>query len=206
MSAKIDQIEPKEHFIEIDIKEANAAFDQEFNKAWPNHMTMLQLARNIFILLKCRANNFDAAHSERLTVKAEFEVHEVKNTYNPLKSMIVTCLTVTFHVGSGALGIAGAFQPALAAGAAGVDIKGRLEGISKGLGAGAGASETIGRIFSESSSAQRTVAENRLRETQRRRDERDNIIRQDGSRLNDTLRDSKEAIQGEHQAKQQVTG
>lgn len=206
MSVQIDPTEPKEHFLEIERKKVKEAFDQEFSKTYPNHMAMCRLAMTIYILVKRLASNSDTAHSERLTIQLDIQVHEVKKTYNPLKSVIVTCFTVAFHVGSGALGMVGAFHPALAAGAVGVDWKGRYESFSKTSGVGATVCDSLGRIFSESSAAQRTGAENLVGEVKRRRDERDGWTRQDEARMNDTLRDSKEAIQGEHQAKQQITG
>lgn len=199
MSTKeIDAVEPKFQFIETELEKVYKSYEDEQSKgSGANHEKMCQLALRIVALLMRRANRYDNAHSEQLTLQADLHVQEVKSTYNSWAPLIVTIITSVMHVGAGVVGFIGAFQGVK-------EVIDKFASIANGIGQGATGVDGVNRILDGNSSSQRTVHEYNLRETQRRRDDRENTIRQGDTRMKESLRDGKDIAQSAHQAAQQI--
>lgn len=198
MADGIDKIEAKPHFIETELERIYALYEKEQAKgSAADQEKMVQIALSVMMLLMRRSHHYDSAHSEALTLKADVQVQDVKGTYNAWAPFIVTIISSVINIGAGAVGLS-------ALGGFAAPMVDRLSSASKGLSAVATGTDGFGKILDGSSTAQRTVYEYSLRETQRRRDDRDNTIRHGETRLKDSIKDLKDAIQSTHQAAQAV--
>lgn len=195
--------EIRSNFIELELEKAFQMYNTEQGKGnSADYEKMHQAAMKITALLMRNSNRQDQTRIQAMQEEIQNDVKRVQETYNHWSTILITVLGAGGSIIAGTVGVAG--TGAKMTNLINNKLLKKVMSFSEYGGKIAQGIQGFSKIPEERFTSDRMGKQHKVDEGKRQRDNRDNTVRQNDSRMKESLREMRDSQQAAHQARQQL--